>query len=200
MELEEWEKDGVPFGPCDEGTAEECYTERVNSALGGDVNVAATLLRLASMYISEGKPMPKPLADYMANILAETACEGAKVARKPNADKRARRIVKILHLNFPKTTRHNSEQEKKRKRATSIAQIYMHKQIKWDGVSKYAAARQAAKEYPDAVKSFSNDESTEKDNRIKAYIALYERSHIDLDFVLEAAIFLGWKEVAVKKS
>jgi len=129
--------------------------------------------------------MPKPLADYMATVLNETAHEGLRFACIADADKRARGIVKALHFNYKHTARHESEREFERKIEAFNAQFYMYNQITYEGISKSAAARQAAKKYPGAVTSISDNNSAENDGRIKAYIILYKRGNIDFALMIK---------------
>ena len=185
MDLYEWDRDNVPLGPCDEGPAEDCYIERINSALGGDVHMAANLLRFASMYLSKGKPMPEPLVDYLVKVLDEAAHEGLNIPPRSGAAKRATKIVKALHLNHKHTARHKSKEELKRNMEVFNAMTCMYEQITHGDIPKYAAARQAAKQYPGAVKSISNNDSAENDSRIKAYISLYERERSGIALMAE---------------
>ena len=189
MELKDWEINDL-FGPFDEGTAEEKYEKTINLAKNGSVNMAASLLQAASWYISEGETMPEPLSNYIAKVLNEVGNEAVKVPKKTDAAKRARKIVQALYLKSDHRKRNSTEQEKHRSRVAQTALTYMTMRIKYNGLTKYEASKEAANKFPDAVKSISKNNNEIDIGRIKAYTVLYDRNSESCEALIEMLPYL----------
>ena len=153
-------------------TNEERYAPYIKRATNGDDESAAYLLWRASTYIEAGDIIPEPLASYMATTLHNTAHVAKNLGLEPDSKKRAVKIVQTLNLQRRRSKRKNTKHEIQRKESNKEVILYMYRRIRYDGTTKYQAAKEASENFPNAVVS---SHSKTNDSRIKAYISTYNR-------------------------